>query len=286
MVTWRMGGGTLVVLLGATLGLSGTGCATTTGSAQLQADLDTLQQQVWKLQKENAARSQQVAQAAPPAAFPPPDQPAAELRARLETLAHEVQVLQTRSEESEQRLNVLTNDLRAARAALDTMARAQAALPAAPPMGTAVPARNGQEPPPSPQPPMEPASGSGADLFRAGYSDYGRGNYDQALSELEEFLRLHPDDDLEDDAQYLIGEVLFSQQKYPEAIGAYDRLLKEHADGERTASAHLKKGLALLEMNRTADAVIQFQHVVSAYPKSEEARIARERLRALGLRER
>ena len=282
MVTCKMGGAAILIVLAAALGWSGTGCATTTGTSQLQADLDTLQQQVWKLQKENAARSQQVA---PPAALPPPDQPAAELRARLETLAHEVQVLQTRAEESEQRLNVLTNDLRAARTALDTMARAQAALPAAPPMGTAVPARNGQEPPPSPQPPMEP-SGSGADLFRAGYSDYGRGNYDQALSELEEFLRLHPDDDLEDDAQYLIGEVLFSQQKYPEAIGAYDRLLKEHADGERTASAHLKKGLALLEMNRTADAVIQFQHVVSAYPKSEEARIARERLRALGLRER
>ncbi len=78
----------------------------------------------------------------------------------------------------------------------------------------------------------------------------------------------------------------FSQQKYPEAIGAYDRLLKDHAAGERAASAYLKKGLALLEMNRTADAVIQLQHVVTAYPKSEEARIARERLRALGLKER
>ena len=293
MVKRELGGGALVVvILAVALGWSGTGCATTTGTTQLQADLDTLQQQVWKLQKENAARAQQVAQAAPPAASVP-DQTTAELRARLETLAHEVQVLQTRAEESEQRLNVLTNDLRAARAALDTMGRGQAALPvppvpgaAAPSMGTAVPAGNGHEPPPSPRPPMEPASGSGADLFRAGYSDYGRQNYDQALSELEEFLRLHPNDDLADDAQYLIGEIQFSQQKYPEAIVAYDRLIKEHADGDRAAPAHLKKGLALLEMNRTADAVIQFQHVVSAYPKSEEARVARERLRALGLRER
>ncbi len=39
-------------------------------------------------------------------------------------------------------------------------------------------------------------------------------------------------------------------------------------------------------MNRTADAVIQLQHVVTAFPKSDEARIARERLKALGLRER
>ena len=119
-----------------------------------------------------------------------------------------------------------------------------------------------------------------------GYGDYARGNYDQALSELQEFIRLNPANDLADDAQYLIGEVNFSQQKYPEAVAAYDRLLSDHPGGDKTAAAYLKKGLALLEMNRTADAVIQLQHVVSAYPKSEEARLARERLRALGLRER
>lgn len=285
-----------IVVAVAILGWSAAGCATTTGTAQLQADLDTLQQQVWKLQKDNAALAQQVAQAAqaaPAAASPPVDQTAAELRARLESVAREVQVLQTRAGESEQRLNALANDLRAARAALDTVARTQpsplmAPAPGVspPPIGAAVPAGNGQEPPAGTQPPAAAVPGSGADLFRAGYGDYGRGNYDQALAELEEFLRLHPDDDLADDAKYLIGEVHFSRQNYQEAVGAYDRLLKEHADGDRAASAHLKKGLALLEMNRTADAVIQFQHVVSAYPKSEEARLARERLRALGLRER
>ena len=285
-------GASIAVLVAATLGWSGTGCATTTGTTQLQADLDTLQQQVWKLQKENALLAQQIGKAVPAPASPPPDQPAAELRARLESVARDVQVLQVRAEESEQRLNTLTNELRAARATLDSIARNQAAQTASPtadvpahPSGTVVPAGNVPEPPASPPPPAA-ATGNGADLFRAGYSDYGRGNYDQALAELEEFLRLHPDDDLADDAQYLIGEVQFSRQKYPEAIAAFDRLLKDHADGDRAPAAHLKKGLALLETNRTADAVIQFQHVVSAYPKSEEARVARERLRALGLRER
>ena len=286
----RIGGGArLVVLVAATLGWSGTGCATTTGTTQLQADLDTLQQQVWKLQKENALLAQQVGRPAPAPASPPPDQPAAELRVRLESVARDVQVLQVRAEESEQRLNQLASELRAARATLDSIARNQSA-PASPPPGVVppgavVPMGNGQEPPSSPPPPAA-ATGNGADLYRAGYGDYGRGNYDQALAELEEFLRLHPDDDLADDAQYLIGEVQFSRQKFPEAIAAFDRLLKDHADGDRAPAAHLKKGLALLEMNRTADAVIQFQHVVSAYPKSEEARVARERLRALGLRER
>ena len=121
---------------------------------------------------------------------------------------------------------------------------------------------------------------------RQAYADYARGNADRALQELEDFIRLHPGDDLADDAEFMVGEVYFSQQKYQEAVAAYDRLLKEHAAGDKAASAYLKKGLALLEMNRTADAVIQLQHVVTAFPKSDEARIARERLKALGLRER
>jgi len=289
VVNRRIGRGGFIALVAGTLGLAGAGCASATGTAQLQADLDVLQQQVWKIQKDSVALAQQVA--------PAPDQAAAELRARLEAVAHEVQVLRTRADESEQRLGALANELRAAREALDTIARAQAARPAPPAPGVpspqAVPADlpggGSQATAPPEQPPAAAVPGAppaGADLYRQGYSDYARGNYDQALFSLEEFLRLRPADDLADDAQYLIGEVYFSQQRYLEAVGAYDRLLKDHADGERAASAHLKKGLALLEMNRTADAVIQFQHVVTAYPKSEEARAARERLRALGLRER
>ncbi len=293
MVNRRIGRGGLIALVAGTLGLAGAGCASATGTAQLQADLDALQQQVWKIQKDSVALALQVAPAGRAPAAPGPDQAAAELRARLEAVAREVQVLRTRADESEQRLGALANELRAAREALDTIARAQTVRPAPPAPGVPgpqpVPADlpgGGSQATAPPEPPPPSAPPAGADLYRQGYSDYARGNYDQALFSLEEFLRLRPADDLADDAQYLIGEVYFSQQRYLEAVGAYDRLLKDHADGERAASAHLKKGLALLEMNRTADAVIQFQHVVTAYPKSEEARAARERLRALGLRER
>jgi tol-pal system protein YbgF len=268
----------LIALVLGALGIAAAGCASTTGGSQLQADVDALQQQVWKLQKDNAALSQQVAQAGAVSAPAAPDQSAAELRARLDTVAREVQVLRTRADESDQRLSALADELRAARETLETIARAQSAQAA-----QSAPGDPAQAPPTAAAPGGVPG---GADLYRQGYSDYARGNFDRALLELEEFIRLHPADDLADDAQYLVGEVYFSQQKYPEAVGAYDRLLKDQAAGERAASAYLKKGLALLEMNRTADAVIQLQHVVTAYPKSEEARIARERLRALGLRER
>ncbi len=59
--------------------------------------------------------------------------------------------------------------------------------------------------------------------------------------------------------------------------------MKDYPGGEKAGPAYLKKGLALLELNRTADAVIQLNHVITAYPQSEEARIARDRLEGLGL---
>jgi tol-pal system protein YbgF len=164
---------------------------------------------------------------------------------------------------------------------LDALGTSRAVAAVSPPPSVAI-APQAQAPPSTPQ----AGGAAGVEVYRLGYADFAKGNYDQALAELQEFVRSNPQDDLADDAQYLIGEVNFSQQKYQEAVAAYDRLLSDHPTGDKAAAAYLKKGLALLEMNRTADAVIQLQHVISAYPKSEEARLARERLRALGLRER
>jgi tol-pal system protein YbgF len=254
------------------------GCATGSGGSELQADLDALQQQVWKLEKDNAALSQKLAGAA--SAPTTPDAAQAEIRARLDSLQHDLQALKTRSDETDQRLAAMNETLRATRQALEALAASRAVLEGAPVPPAAAPLA--QAPPPAPA-----AQGAaGVELYRLGYGDYAKGNYDQALAELQEFVRNNPQDDLADDAQYLIGEVNFSQQKYQDAVAAYDRLIADYPAGDKAAAAYLKKGLALLEMNRTADAVIQLQHVISAYPKSEEARLARERLRALGLRER
>jgi len=275
-------------LLASVLALASAACATAGGGSQLQADLDALQQQVWKLQKDNVALTQQLTQAgAAPAA---PDPGTAELRARLDSLAHEIEMMRTRADEADQRVAAMANDLRTLREALESFSRTQTAMtappPAGPPSTPAGPGGAAPERPAATAPDTAPGGWGGSDLYRQAYADYARGNADRALQELEDFIRLHPGDDLADDAEFMVGEVYFSQQKYQEAVAAYDRLLKEHAAGDKAASAYLKKGLALLEMNRTADAVIQLQHVVTAFPKSDEARIARERLKALGLRER
>jgi tol-pal system protein YbgF len=268
-----------LLLAGAVSGAGGLLACATGGGSQVQVDLDAIQQQLWKIQKENAALVDQIgALGAARPAGPAPE--LAESRLRLEALERDMQALRARLEESDMRLGALVQDLRSTRDALESLVRT---LPA-----SGSPEREGALAAGAPPAAAGAAIASAPleDLYRQGYADYTKGNYALALQELGDFIRRYPSSDLADDAQYLIGEVHFSQRQYPEAVAAFDRVVQSQAGGDRAVSAFFKKGLALLEMNRTADAVIQLQHVVTAYPRTEEARMARDRLRALGLLER
>ena len=67
-----------------------------------------------------------------------------------------------------------------------------------------------------------------------------------------------------------------------DAVAAYDRMLERYPRSDRAAAANLKKGLAYLEQNQVSQAVVQLRYVVSTFPGSDEARIARDRLASLG----
>ena len=51
----------------------------------------------------------------------------------------------------------------------------------------------------------------------------------------------------------------------------------------KAAAALLKKGFAMLEMGQKAEAVVQLQYVINEQPASEEARLARAKLKSLGI---
>jgi tol-pal system protein YbgF len=226
------------------------------------------------------------------------------LRLRLEAMEHDLATLRSRADDSDQRVAAVAQDLRGTREALQALIQtlpgpggAATGTPVSPsgvgssPTGTTPPTPAGATPAAAGIPvPAAGQASAGAvsleNLYHQGYGDYSRGNYALALQELQEFLRRYPDSELGDDAQYLIGEVAFSQQQYEQAVQAFDQVVQNYPQGDKVPAAYLKKGLALLELNRTADAVIQLQHVITAYPRSEEARVARDRLRDLGLRER
>lgn len=129
-----------------------------------------------------------------------------------------------------------------------------------------------------------PGGGSPAPdvLYRQATADYQKGQFDLARQGFEEYVQSYPKTDLADDAAYWVGECYMAQKKWREAIGAFDGLVKGWPTGNKVPSARLKKAVAHLELGEKAQAIVQLQAVVHEYPGSDEAKSARQRLKALG----
>jgi tol-pal system protein YbgF len=116
------------------------------------------------------------------------------------------------------------------------------------------------------------------ELYSQAYADYARGNYDLAMQGFAEYIRNYPSTDFTDNAQYWIGECLYSKKMYAEAIEAWNTLFKDHPDSDKIPDGRVKKGMALERLGRKSQALVEYRYVVDRFPNSQAARIARERL--------
>ena len=137
---------------------------------------------------------------------------------------------------------------------------AAAAAPAAAPSAPAAPA-------PAPR-----------ELSSQAYADYARANFDLAIQGFTEYIRNYPGTDFTDNAQYWIGECLYSKKAYAEAIDAWNVLLRDYPSSDKIPDARVKKGMALERLGRKSQALVEYRYVVDRFPNSQAARLARERL--------
>ena len=130
---------------------------------------------------------------------------------------------------------------------------------------------------PSPQPGV-PAGVEPDKLYVDGYAQLNSGNFARAQQEFTEFLARSPESDLADDAQYWIGECLFSQKDYRRAILEFRRVIDQYPFGNRVPHAFLKVGLSYLALGDRNRAAESLETVVQAFPKSEVATVAQATL--------
>ncbi|HSQ60084.1 MAG TPA: tol-pal system protein YbgF [Acidobacteriota bacterium] len=114
--------------------------------------------------------------------------------------------------------------------------------------------------------------------YQAAYADLAAGRYDLARQAFTEYLRHYPETEVSDNAQYWIGECLYATGDFNGAVAAYALVVQRFPKGDKVAAALLKSGYALARLNRNDEAKGYFQQVVKKYPKSDEARLAKERL--------
>jgi tol-pal system protein YbgF len=120
-------------------------------------------------------------------------------------------------------------------------------------------------------------------LYNNAIRDYNGGKNDLATQEFSDYIKFYPNTDLAGNCYFYLGEIQFRQANYQQAAQSYDQVLQNFPTGNKTASAQLKKGFALLELGKQEDGVVELRRVIQRYPKSNEALQARERLRKLGV---
>lgn len=215
----------------------------------------------------------------------------ADLGTKFDDLTRELQTLAGKLEDANRRLAQLSQQIAETQARLS--AATSGAFSAAPAPAAASPPVSGLAPGPgggaglvpAPAAPAAAAHGGSitpADLFAQATADYQRGRYDLARQGFEDYAEKFPRTDLSDDALYWAGECWSAQKKQREAIAAFDKLFRTYPQSDKAPAAHLKKGIAHLELGEKAQAMVELNFVVNQFPGSDEAKSARQRLKSLG----
>jgi len=206
--------------------------------------------------------------------------------ARLDTMSTQVQGLSDNLEEIKSRLGKLNQqlvDLQNSVQSLDAKISGggvSAPATATPTSSTGSPRPAGSSPISSALPPGAPSADT---LYSNGLRDITSGKYDLARSEFEDYLKFYSDTDLASNAQFYLGEIFYKQKQYVDAVAAYDKVLTNYPKSFKLGPARLRKGMALIELGQKTAGVRELREVVKRYPGSDEDRIARTKLKELGV---
>jgi TolA-binding protein len=195
------------------------------------------------------------------------------------------------------RIDGLTAEMNRLSARLDELARrldGQNRSQGAGPGGRPTPS-----PSPAPSPSGEarsPGDGTAEESYKAAYLDFTKGNYTLAIAEFREFVRRYPDASQADGAQYWIGESYFSmgraaasagqaekaREALEQSVQEFRKVFVNYPRGRQVPTALYKEALALVELKQVKVAQARLRYLVDNFPQSEEAPLARERLKNLG----
>ena len=130
--------------------------------------------------------------------------------------------------------------------------------------------------------PMPAGGTASADqMYEASLAQLRRGSLSTARLGLREMLRQYPTSERAPDALYFIGQS-FAAENPDSAAAYYQQVVDKHGTSPRAAAALYNLGLLAERRKDTAGARQAYQRVAEKYPQSDEAALARDRLKVLG----
>jgi tol-pal system protein YbgF len=135
--------------------------------------------------------------------------------------------------------------------------------------------------PPAPQAPMQQkvSSGRGFDsrpvmMYNQGMELLKAKNHQQAIMVFENFLNQWPGHEYADNCMYWIGEALYDQGKYEQALASFEGVAQRYPDGNKVPDALLKAAFCYDKLGAPDRARELLDRVLRIYPGTEAARIA------------
>ncbi len=127
-------------------------------------------------------------------------------------------------------------------------------------------------------PSPETTEGNERDAYRDAFELLKQRNYPQAVDAFNDLLRRYPQGQYADNARYWLAETYYVQRNYPAALAEFDRLVQLNAGSPRVPGALLKIGYIQYEQEAYDQARAVLRQLVTQYPESTEARLAQSRL--------
>lgn len=118
-------------------------------------------------------------------------------------------------------------------------------------------------------------------LYMKGLETFKSGDMPAAREIFARFLEQNPQHDLAANAHYWIGETHYSEKSYEPAILAFQEVIKNYPQKEKVPAAMLKQAMSFRAIKDAKSARYVLKKLAEGFPKSEEAKKAKELLKEI-----
>jgi TolA-binding protein len=118
-------------------------------------------------------------------------------------------------------------------------------------------------------------------LFALGKEATDQGLTRKARAIFKHFLAKHPQHEKADDAQFMVGETLFIEERFTEAVNAFKTVYDQYQTGDRYQDAVLRIGLCYVRSNKCQKALKIYKFAKRTFPKTPTADEAEKEIKKL-----
>jgi len=122
---------------------------------------------------------------------------------------------------------------------------------------------------------------SEAELYAAAKQSFDQGEFEKAREGFQTLIKMYPKSNNADNAQFWIGEIYYREKWYEKSILEYQKVIEDYPRGNKVPASLLKQGLAFFNIGDKANARLILKELVKKFPKSNEAKIAEQKLKGL-----